>query len=78
MPRCQHRKTSLVPLSFLAATVMARHSRRKDGVASLAYARPSRQGGHTAHLSGMPGTRPGMTEQNAYPPRSFASSLRPR
>jgi hypothetical protein len=42
------------------------HSRSKNGVASLAYvSRPSRSGKHRAPLVGMPGTRPGMTVRAA-------------
>jgi hypothetical protein len=43
-------------------TVMAGHSRLKDGVASLAYARPSTSCfPDAARKTWMPGTRPGMT-----------------
>jgi hypothetical protein len=41
---------------------MAGHSRSKNGVASLAYARPSTSCRGVRLKTWMPGTRPGMTE----------------
>ncbi len=43
------------------ACVMAGHSRSKNGVASLAYVPAISLTTLRARLSGMPGTRPGMT-----------------
>jgi hypothetical protein len=41
---------------------MAGHSRSKNGVASLAYAPAISLIKRSAYLSGMPGTRPAMTD----------------
>jgi len=46
-----------------SAFVMAGHSRSKNGVASLAYVPAISLRKHCVGSIGMPGTRPGMTEE---------------
>jgi hypothetical protein len=52
-------------LILVLSFVMAGHSRPKDGVASLAYVRPSTSSPsiNEGLKTWMPGTRPGMTPE---------------
>jgi hypothetical protein len=57
----------VTPSDSKLAPVMAGHSRLKDGVASLAYVPAISLPTLDARLSGMPGTRPGMTASEYSP-----------